>query len=77
MFPEKKSAQNRKYSLANREKIQAHALLWKEIRKGVIPKQPCEKCDEPIAQAHHPNYGESLKVVWLCPSHHKKEHLSN
>jgi len=52
----------------------AHVLVRAAVRKGTLVKQPCEDCGDPNSEAHHPNYAEPLRVVWLCRQHHKRRH---
>lgn len=73
--PEWKSADSKEYDENNREKKNAHQKVFQAIKKGLLVKCGCEICGKEKAQAHHSNYYEPLKVKWLCPSHHKKEHL--
>lgn len=56
------------------EKCKAKRLLDNAIRDGKIVRQPCERCGASKAQAHHPDYGRPLDVVWLCFKCHRKEH---
>lgn len=73
--PLEESEENMKYKLENPEKIKAHLVLHRALRNGKICKEPCQICGNENSQAHHPNYLLPLFVKWLCPSHHKKEHL--
>ncbi len=56
------------------EKSRAQSTLWKAIIKGTIKRRNCEKCGAQKAHAHHPDYTKPLKVLWLCPLHHKEQH---
>lgn len=42
-----------------------------------LSRQPCEKCGEPRAHAHHDDYGRPLDVRWLCTTHHAEWHKHN
>lgn len=44
------------------------------VKKGVIKKKPCKKCGDKKSQAHHVDYSDPLKVIWLCEAHHKQTH---
>lgn len=57
------------------EKGRAAQKLRDAIRQGKIKRQPCEICQEPDAQGHHFDYSKPLEVRWLCPKHHREEHL--
>lgn len=47
------------------------------VKRGVIPKQPCERCGGTKGvEAHHPDYTKPRKVVWLCRPHHLSQHRS-
>ena len=43
------------------------------LRAGKLKKEPCF-CGEAKVEAHHPDYNQSLMVVWLCHKHHKEIH---
>lgn len=45
------------------------------IAHGELVRQPCEKCGRSPAHAHHEDYSRPLEVQWLCPLHHKWEHM--
>lgn len=49
------------------------------IRTGKIKPEPCIICKKKDgklvkAQAHHCDYKQPLKIMWLCPRHHKAWH---
>ena len=73
--PVAKAEMNKVYREANPQKIKAHQILNSHLKSGRIAKCPCEICNIVPAQAHHPDYSRPLDVRWLCPSHHKLEHL--
>jgi predicted DNA-binding protein YlxM (UPF0122 family) len=66
----------------------AQNKLEAEIKAGrVVPPKKCQRCGDggifkdgrTKIQAHHPDYGKPLEVMWLCqPCHHKwhKEHTA-
>jgi len=58
----------------NPEKRAAHIKVGNAIRNGRITKQPCEKCGEELAEAHHDDYSNPLDVNWLCTKCHNREH---
>ena len=81
--PQKVRAAWRKYSSTRYdkqpEKIRPrqaiHAIIWqgKLIRPTV-----CSTCNtETFIEAHHPDYGKPLEVIWLCRSCHRKLHKSD
>lgn len=55
----------------------AHYLVNRALERGEIQKYTCaiQGCESEDTEAHHPNYYRPLSVVWLCRSHHKKEHI--
>jgi hypothetical protein len=54
----------------------AHVALGNAVRDGrVIPWPVCAIPDcNCKPEAHHPDYGRPLDVVWLCRKHHKGAH---
>lgn len=52
------------------EKYKARNSVQSEIRAGRMKRNPCEKCGNPITEAHHNDYSKPLKVIWLCKKHH-------
>ena len=44
------------------------------IKKGFLIKQPCEVCGNDNVDAHHEDYTQPLKVMWLCRLHHMRLH---
>jgi hypothetical protein len=58
----------------NRVKTRAQASARRAIKKGILKKKCCEVCSNKKVEAHHPNYNEPLKVVWLCRQHHAEVH---
>jgi hypothetical protein len=52
-----------------RERRRIRAYVW----RGLISKEDCFVCSQP-AEAHHPNYGDPFKVIWLCRKHHREHH---
>ena len=64
-----------KWEEDNKYKRLAHYKLRKAIKNGIIKKETCKKCGNK-AQGHHFNYRKPLCVIWLCPIHHKEEHLT-
>ena len=55
----------------------AHVLTTSAIASGRLVRQPCEKCGEPKADAHHDDYNKPLAVRWLCRSCHSAWHGAN
>lgn len=82
----RKLEQNRQHRKRNAEKYReydrnrdalkkyARAKIRNLIFKGILIRQPCEKCSLPNAHAHHDDYSKPLEVRWLCPKHHREAH---
>ncbi len=72
-------AAQRKYEKSERGRAmrfahdQARMQLHYAIRTGKLIPLPCWECGAK-AEAHHPDYGSPLDVVWLCSLHHKQLH---
>ncbi len=66
------------YVTRNPERRAAHVVLGNAVRDGRIEPWPAcahpEGCESSKVEAHHPDYGRPLDVVWLCPAHHKQAH---
>lgn len=56
------------------EKHKARSKVRWAILKGILKKEPCEKCGSEKAEAHHPDYTKPLDVIWLCKMHHMEAH---
>ena len=77
-YPDKaKYERTRRWEAENREK----ALLQGRVRRaaeralgGDHPTCVVPGCTE-SAQLHHPSYHEPLRVIPLCPQHHKCVHI--
>ncbi len=54
----------------------AHSALRSALRRGLITQQPCETCGAEVAEAHHPDHRDPLRVQWLCRRHHKALHTA-
>lgn len=62
----------------NKHKRNAHEAVQKALYEGTIKRiDICEGCmSEPSVHAHHEDYNEPLKVIWLCRSCHMLKHQS-
>lgn len=63
-----------KWKMSNKRKLKAEYYAQYAIHKGLIPKLPCEVCNNPKAGGHHNNYKEAHKLIFLCHKHHKWTH---
>jgi len=54
-----------------------HNKIVREIRNGtMIRANTCQICgNQGKTEAHHNNYLEKLKVLWLCPCCHRSFHI--
>jgi hypothetical protein len=59
----------------NPEKYNAHKLVQKALRDGILIKENCLVCNNDKTQAHHKEYSKPLEVIWLCSKCHMKEHV--
>jgi hypothetical protein len=57
-----------------RERQRARDAVKRAILEGRIIPRCCERCGDPKAEAHHPDYSQPLAVEWLCDPHHKAAH---
>ena len=62
-----------KWRVSNALRRKAHNKVNAAVRDGRLKPEPCFVCGDK-AQAHHPDYGRPLDVVWLCPEPHKEAH---
>lgn len=53
------------------------AQVREALAKGVLVRQPCERCGERSVNAHHDDYDRPLDVRWLCVPHHREWHRLN
>ena len=64
----------RKRRLKDWEKFYARGVLDRTVASGKMIRRPCERCQDPKTQGHHPDYSQPLKVIWLCGVHHRELH---
>ena len=71
----KRAEKAKEYRIKNPDKTKAHYSVNNRIYRGLIKKQPCEKCGSiENINAHHDNYTKPLEVRWLCCTCHRAEH---
>jgi hypothetical protein len=56
------------------KRARARATIAHAIKRGLMKRKPCEKCNRFPSEAHHPDYDFPLNVIWLCGYHHRKLH---
>lgn len=65
-----------KYIKNNPIKRVAHNAVNNAVRDGILKKLPCQVCGSTKRiHGHHDDYSRPLDVVWLCPKHHREEHV--
>lgn len=52
----------------------AHSALRSALKRGLIAKEPCERCGATEVDGHHEDYDRPMVVRWLCRKDHKQEH---
>lgn len=57
-----------------RKKDNCRSYAGVYVRKGKLPRQPCEKCGNEKAEMHHEDYDKPLEVIWLCRTCHLDLH---
>ena len=69
----------RKWYYNHLKEAKTKYIVKKAVKNGVITKpNKCEECGSKTRlNAHHPDYGKPLEVIWLCQSCHKKLHTKN
>ena len=68
---EKQRRHRLRFRKENPEKHKAHYLAMSALRRGILKKQPCEKCLSKKVEMHHDDYSKPLEVRWLCQKHHR------
>ncbi len=60
----------------NKQKVMARKMVSKALKDGKLIKSPfCEECfNHRGITAHHENYNQPLKIVWLCKDCHLERH---
>lgn len=67
-------ASNARYRQKFPGKAKAHMVVSNAIQSGRLQRQPCERCQDSFAHAHHPDYRRPLFIQWLCHNCHYEEH---
>lgn len=58
----------------NPERVFCRSVLTVALRVGYVRFKPCQVCGEFKVYAHHTDYTDPFKVIWLCEKHHLKVH---
>ncbi len=73
--PDWNREKNARWKSQNADKAFCHKEVEAAVRKGLLTKQPCERCGSTdLIHAHHDDYSKPLDVRWLCPIHHRERH---
>jgi hypothetical protein len=71
----------RRWMIRNKEKVKAHQISSRALKKGLIRKsKSCNRCGAigVKIEKHHADYSKPLAVEWLCvPCHGKTRHKSS
>jgi hypothetical protein len=67
----------KKHNNKHRKRYRARKLIGMAILKGRLARQPCEKCGNEKAHAHHSDYNKPKMIQWLCHTHHIEWHNNN
>lgn len=78
----KKYRSTEKGRLAQKKANKNYEAKHPERRKAwdkaqIIKISPCVICGDENVHRHHPDISKPLEVVFLCPLHHRQEHLKN
>lgn len=59
-----------------RIKNMARKAVYRAIKRGLMTRGSCERCNYTFAEAHHESYKKRdwLNVRWLCKDCHRNEH---
>jgi hypothetical protein len=60
--------------MKTKAQARAHSAVHQAVAQGELYKQPCEICGAEPADAHHIDYNDPLRVMWLCTKHHMQTH---
>ena len=72
--PSLRTIYNRRYNAKHPLKRSAHKAVENALKRGELVKAVCEVCGDIEAEAHHDDYSNPLKVMWLCGKHHIRRH---
>lgn len=50
------------------------SIVQMAVKYKIIKRRPCAVCGSSETAGHHFDYSRVLDVIWLCQSHHIKEH---
>jgi hypothetical protein len=67
-------ARERRKDPDERRKNFARMKVRRALESGKIERLPCQVCGARFTDAHHEDYSDPLRVVWLCRKHHLEHH---
>lgn len=67
-----KMGYNYRMNAQNKQALKSRRKLNAQIEMGNLQRQPCQVCQQPNAQAHHPDYSKPYGIIWLCEIHHRE-----
>jgi len=59
----------------NPERVRAQRIIFVGVRNGSIKKKPCRVCGKEKVEAHHDDYSQPYKIMWLCKEHHSERDI--
>ena len=69
------NAAKQKWTIKNSDRKAASQMVCNAVRDGRLIREPCSVCgSEYRIHGHHEDYSKPLKVIWLCPQHHRDIH---
>ena len=74
--PSFRAARSRKQRARDADKNRVRNLTSRAIARGILTRQPCERCGHEKTQAHHDDYSRPLDVRWLCRRCHAAYHVA-
>lgn len=69
-----KRDESRKYYKEHHDAAVAQQRLNYAVKHGLVKKGSCKICRAKTVHGHHEDYKQALKVMWLCPVHHRAWH---
>jgi hypothetical protein len=58
----------------DKRRVKCHNAVARAVKKGILVKLPCERCQDTKSVAHHEDYDKPLDVMWLCQICHTQRH---
>lgn len=58
----------------HRARNRARSKTRELLARGELSKEPCVRCGSVDVEAHHDDYADPRKIMWLCKVHHGHRH---